>query len=428
MKKLLSMALLLALVSPQAFATKARLIALGMDELDNEGSYYIDDIRNIFLNSAYVNDYADNLIFEWGDAGLFPDNNTAPNNNTYASYDTDENPKAQGGFLKSHGDMVYGVYLGNESNTSSLLKILSSAPVIAGFPAGEKFLNTSDNQIDVFFGKSISGVDWGLNLVYTSSEFESENSEDSGYAVRLGAKKDVWNAFLNASVGGESEKTVLAANNASSEDVTQKFEGSVGIHLGGGYDVSDEGRVYAYYKMFGWDQFDSFGDLGLGGLAGRGQEGTVEGSFDTYAVGYGHTVEHDHGTLFTDIHLRKRDIEVKFDNAAKVDELVVPVTVGYEAMATSWLTLRGSVMHNLYGVTKNDNYSSLNPIIAGLAGNIFGADTDGKKSTIRNSTTVNSGASLTFGDLTVDGLIGTTTDGSLNFDEVMTRVGTTYSF
>ena len=78
MKKLLSIALLMALISPQAFATKARLIALGMDELDNEGSYYIEDSRNIFLNAANVNDYADTVIFEWGEDGLFPDS-TAPN-------------------------------------------------------------------------------------------------------------------------------------------------------------------------------------------------------------------------------------------------------------------------------------------------------------------------------------------------------------
>jgi hypothetical protein len=427
MKKLLSIALLMALISPQAFATKARLIALGMDELDNEGSYYIEDSRNIFLNAANVNDYADTVIFEWGEDGLFPGTN-----NTFASYDTDGKPKAQGGFLKSYGDMVYGLYLGNESNTSSLLKILSTAPSTA---ATGKFLDSSDNQIDVFLGKNMSGIDWGLNFVYTSSEFESIDSEDSGYAVRLGAKSEGWNAFLNASVGGESKKTVAQADavGTTTADVTQSFDGNIGIHVGGGYDINDDGRIYAYFKRFGWDQFDSEGEVTA--LGDRGQEGTVEGSFDTYSVGYGHTVEHEDGTLFTDIHVRKRNIEVDFNEKAEVDELIVPITIGYEAAATSWLTLRGSVKYNLYGVTKNNNFDQLNPVIDPLAENIFGKDTDGKKATIRDSTIVNTGASLTFGDLVVDGLIGTTLSGnsrvgsdSLTLDEVMARVGATYSF
>jgi len=328
--------------------------------------------------------------------------------------------------------MVYGLYLGNESNTSSLLKILSTAPSTA---ATGKFLDSSDNQIDVFLGKNMSGIDWGLNFVYTSSEFESIDSEDSGYAVRLGAKSEGWNAFLNASVGGESKKTVAQADavGTTTADVTQSFDGNIGIHVGGGYDINDDGRIYAYFKRFGWDQFDSEGEVTA--LGDRGQEGTVEGSFDTYSVGYGHTVEHEDGTLFTDIHVRKRNIEVDFNEKAEVDELIVPITIGYEAAATSWLTLRGSVKYNLYGVTKNNNFDQLNPVIDPLAENIFGKDTDGKKATIRDSTIVNTGASLTFGDLVVDGLIGTTLSGnsrvgsdSLTLDEVMARVGATYSF
>lgn len=419
MKKMLSMALLMALIIPQAFATKARLIALGMDELDNEGSYYIEDSRNIFLNVANINDYADTLIFEWGEDGLFP--TAGGNNNDSASYDTDASPKAQGGFLKSHENFVYGLYLGNESNTSSLLKILSTAKSAA---PSDDFLDTSDNQVDLFFGSNHNGMDWGLNLVYTKSDFESTDSEDQGYAIRLGAKTEQWNVFVNSSLSGESKRTF------SSGTENQEFDGSIGLHIGGGYNVTDEGRVYGYFKSFGWDQKDSARTI----VADR----DVEASFTTYSLGYGHVMEQDSGRLFTDIHMRKRDIEVEFADASKVDELIVPLTIGYEAEATSWLTLRGSVRHNLYGVTKNDNYSELNPVIASLAGNIFGSDTSGKKSTIRNSTTVNAGASLTFGSLVVDGVIGTTLNSatpqarvnssSLNLDEALARVGATYSF
>lgn len=46
---------LFALASTSVFASQARLLALGMNETDNEGMYYISDARNIFLNPAYIN-------------------------------------------------------------------------------------------------------------------------------------------------------------------------------------------------------------------------------------------------------------------------------------------------------------------------------------------------------------------------------------
>ena len=111
-----------------ANATIARLQALGMDETDNEGSYYIEDNRNIFLNAGNIHKYADSLVMEWGDEG-----NNVPAAGTASQLATDEitNPKAKGGFLKSHGDWTYGLYLGNESNTSALLRALATGAAAA---------------------------------------------------------------------------------------------------------------------------------------------------------------------------------------------------------------------------------------------------------------------------------------------------------
>jgi hypothetical protein len=89
-----------------------------------------------------------------------------------------------------------------------------------------------------------------------------------------------------------------------------------------------------------------------------------------------------------------------------------------EADATSWLTLRGSVSQDVVlNTTKN---------------------TAGRKSTDTNSTNVNAGATLNFGNLKVDGVVGTTgssraattasEQGVLATDNLMTRVGVTYKF
>jgi len=56
MKKQLTVALGLAVLATPAFASKARLQALGEDV---NGSFYVNDLRNVFLNAANVNNYKD---------------------------------------------------------------------------------------------------------------------------------------------------------------------------------------------------------------------------------------------------------------------------------------------------------------------------------------------------------------------------------
>lgn len=419
MKKTLGLGLVLLLLSNNAFATKARLLALGMDETDNEGSYYIDSVRNIFLNPANVNDFGNTLIFEWGGNGLVP----GGANNTQANIDTNNNPKAAGGFLMNAGDYVWGAYLGNESNTSSLLRIVGSAQGSEAAPGD--LLQSSDNQIDFFIGSEANGIKWGANAVYTKAEDKQNVRKDSGYAVRLGATADAWDAFVNASIGGSAEGNY---NNGAD---THKFDGSIGLHVGGGYKVSEEGKVYAYIKQFGWEQSDS--SPALPANAGKTK---VDGSFTTYALGYGHTMKTDVGTFYSNIYYRMKEIEVKFTNVAKAENTELPITFGYEAAATSWLTLRGSVTQNIMGSRKNDyTNKGLNTVAQNLATGEFGADTTGKKVSQRDSTEVRAGASLNFGQLVIDGLIGTEVSGTsrvssdkLRLDDVLARVGATYSF
>lgn len=418
MKKLLSLALVVLVLSPQAFASRARLLALGMDEIDNEGSYYIHDMRNIFLNSAYVNDYSDKVIMEWGNNGQ-----SVGNANGRASVDADANPKMQGGFLKSAGDFVYGAYFGNESNTASLLRVVgSSATAANGVGANTaQLLNTPDNQLDLFLGSSFGDIQWGANLVYSNNENEEINSKDHGYGSRFGLKADRWNAFANVSLGNKATRTVPLGQAASA--VTQEFKGKFGLHVGGGYDITEYGTIYGYYKGFNWEQTDSVGTVG-----GRGQIGTVKGGFNTYSVGYGQRMVADHGTFFSTIYYKSQKVEVKFTNKAEAENVTIPLTFGYEAPATSWLTLRGSVSQNLHGTRTNKNYASLNAVAEQLAIANFGADTAGKDATLVNSTEVRAGASLNFGKLVVDGMIGTAVVGSLSLDQALTRVAATYSF
>ena len=76
MKKHIAIAAGLAVLSTSAFATKARMNALGQG--DDRGSFYIQDSRNVFRNASEVNNMTNYVVTEWGTASNTADSVTAP--------------------------------------------------------------------------------------------------------------------------------------------------------------------------------------------------------------------------------------------------------------------------------------------------------------------------------------------------------------
>ncbi|MBC7430092.1 MAG: hypothetical protein H7336_15865 [Bacteriovorax sp.] len=408
MKKLLTVGSALLLLSTSAFATESRLLALGMNETDNEGMFYIQDGRNIFLNSANVNLYPDQLVTEYGSTGL----------TVGAGQTVDQNhrPKAQGGVFKKYGGMTYGVYYGNESNTSSLLRIAGTRDAATPPP-------TADNQLDLFVGGD-AGIKWGANVTYANNKNETSNTKDSALSTRFGLIGSGWDALLNLSLGSKSESAAVAGR--------QKFDGKIGFQVGGSYLLGDAGRVFGYVKHYGWDEE----------LTGAS---TVKGDFTSYYLGYGRDMTvNTNGKIFASVGVKKTDINLKFTQKGEVRHLIVPLNIGYEAVATEWLTLRGSIVQNLYGKRDNKRITGTTDLL-GQAPNLIAAiyGTTGK-GTIANSTEVNAGATLTFGQLALDGMIGLTSNdrgtgstgvaapnknqGLLALDNLGSRVALTYKF
>ncbi|WP_372651318.1 hypothetical protein [Halobacteriovorax sp.] len=418
MKKILglSAAVVMGLTSTAALASKARILALGEEVEDH---YFIEDSRSIFTNASYINNYADTMMLEWGGTGA----------TSGGTLDQDSDPKAMGGFLKRSGNFVYGVYLGNESNVSSFLRILAS-------PTGT-YLATADNQLDLFIGSELaSGIKWGANLVYTDDKKETTgatHSTDKAMAVRLGAQADAWEGYVNVSLASESEKKNLT--------VPSKFDGKLGLQVGGSYKLKDY-KVYASYKQFDWDQ--------IGGNQSAGVKS--EGGFSRYFLGAGkvHKINST-DTVTVKAVYNVLNVEMKYASGDKSEltRRALPLVATYEAQATSWLMLRGSVSHNLMGTAEskrlskvvNGTYSNGAAVVDTLKGlalsSYNGSMTDGETS-IGSSTAINAGASLLFGNLTIDGFVGTTAasratatqskQGVLALDNLMTRVGMTYKF
>lgn len=356
----------LALLSTNAFASKARVEALGQDGV--RGSEYISDSRNVFRNPAVLNDTKNYLVTEWGTAAV-SDSPTAP--------------RAEGGFFREAGSFAYGLYLGNSNGRD---------PGARDGATATDYLNQT-NAMDLFFAGDM-GVKWGAKLHYASSKDQQTGAferKNTAFGLGLGAVMGSAEAYLDLDL---SDKSTGAAAAGDEWKLKPSF-------LVGGSYAWEGTTFFANYSNSKYE-------------VKTATTATTKESIIT--VGAGRIMEiNPTARVFTDAKVILETDEVA---AGKTKNTTLPVTLGMEAEATSWLTLRGSVAQN---VILNDN-----------------KNTAGKKSTTNNTTNVNAGATLNFGKLKVDGVIGTTDanraattaseKGVLATDNLLTRVGVTYMF
>jgi hypothetical protein len=374
MKK--TVTIVLALMSASAFASKARLQALGENV---NGSFYIQDNRNMFLNANEVNNYKDFLTFETGAS-------TGTN--------TETTPRAEGGFFRTMGAMNYGLYLGSQyDRTNDARGQLTAAQA------------RTNNPLDLFVGGDAGSVKWGANLTYSSSNDASTRVKSDYTALRLGAQVM---SNLNVFVQTDINNKVTVGNTVSENTAKGKMAGSVGAT----YMINDL-KVFAQY---GSD--DSKFTSTNGGQ-------TQEFKNNSYLVGVGREASvNDKTKVYTKLQYSQVGNTIELDGITNrnthANQKSIPVTIGLEHDALSWLTLRGSVVQNLW--------DSNNQVTAGV----------GEKN-IKNaqSTQVNTGATLTLGSLKLDGVIGTTNpgtravgsnNGTLSLDNLMSRVALRYNF
>jgi hypothetical protein len=377
LKKQLAVTLGLAVLATPAFATKARLAALGES---TDGSYFISDNRNIFLNASEVNNHKDFVTYEWGDA---------------AAVDSAATPSAEGGFVINAGSLVYGAQMGRDN----------------GYNAGAQSVNgaidndyNASNGLDLFVGGD-AGVKWGANLYYSSQTDDKFNAENTA-ADEDEASTKVMDLSAGIAQGNLAAFVKLGLTGKTTYDEAE---------LDGDIQRKSDMKIGASYKHMG---MTFFGEMASNKFVADVTGNEEEIKNNSMSLGAAKIYKlNDKSNLFAKVsyNTSKKDEDVA-DTVTKTK--TIPATVGLETDATSWLTLRGSIGQNIMGTN----------------------DVEGDKNTIQNSTIVNAGASLKFGDLTVDGLIGNNADaespaantasgeGQLRTDSLMSRVSMTYKF
>jgi hypothetical protein len=369
MKKQLTVALGLAVLATPAFATKARLEALGEDIF---GSFYVNDNRNIFLNAAQVNNHKDLVTLEWGDTS-----NTA---------DRTDSPRAEGGVFKQMGNLVYGIQLGAGSNTSNQLRAAGGLLDASSTPATP--VANEENNIDVFVGGDM-GFKWGAAVAYSRTKNDNTGTSDvrsEALRTRLGAIFGDTQAYANINL----------MNNAKGGSFGHKFEGKTGYQVG---------------AIHQWQGYSLFADYRNFSGETDGALGKHDQDLTQLQVGAGRVTKlNDRANLFTRLSYVQGNAEneladvtlvaTSFSNLCEASPFFcsdyetkrIPVVVGLEAEANSWLTLRGSITQTLWGSEE------------------LNKDERG----IRNSTILAAGASLKFGEAVFDAVINQNNYGRLS--------------
>ncbi len=380
MKRQLTVALGLVAIATPALATKARMEALGEDTF---GSYYINDNRNIFLNPARINENKDLVTYEFGDAG-----------DSITAADSANAPRAGGGFTRSHGNMVYGLHFGDSSPSTSSVRGLAGG-------------NLQERQPwDLHVGGD-AGVKWGASLTYENHDAGAAASNtriaSNGLRLRGGALMGDLDVFAQVNL-----------NNNAKDFNGRMVEGGMGLFLGAGYMLNNY-KLFVDWRNVGAEYNNNVAD-----------KEDFKSSIIRLGAGRQERLN-DRATLFAKAMVVRSSVEddgtATFTTAAEATEIVVPLTVGLEYAATSWLDFRGSVVHNVF------SQNELDP----KAGS--------KTTTHVANTAVRAGASLKFGEFSVDGLISTGGagadatgadtsggNGNLRTDNLMSRVSMIYRF
>lgn len=214
-------------------------------------------------------------------------------------------PHAEGGFLKKSDEAVYGLYFGRKS-----------ADFDALVGAGAAGLQEEQNPINLMYGTKMGDLSWGATLKYSNGKSDTNEAKVSTMGLAAGVTNGTWEAELVLGLTGKSE---ITGNSVESKGNTK---------IGFGYNISDMMHAYADYKM-------AKGDITTAGT-------TTSLESTTMNVGFINTlVKNDDANFFYGVAYSSSTVK----DVSEASSL--PVWMGIEANATSWMVMRASVQQNV---------------------------------------------------------------------------------
>lgn len=201
------------------------------------------------------------------------------------------NPKAEAGIIKNMGEGVFGLYLGR-----------------TGF-LSENATFDEQNPINLLYGAKAGDIAWGANLAYSNGKDDANDDKASSMDLTVGATNGVWEAELGMDLGSKSEDNAVETKVKSN------------MRLGVGYNIDETKHAYLTY---GSSEIDG----------GAKVTDTQLGFINTVA-------KTEEANLFYSVAYEMNKVD------GGVETTVLPVAIGIEAAATSWMTMRASVSQSI---------------------------------------------------------------------------------
>lgn len=385
MKNLLVLAALTMAAAP-AMASKARLSALG-------NASHLVDTQTLFVNPADLNYVGDFATLEFGN------NDTSYVNGAVAGQGvTTRGPKAEGGFTKTLSWGKVGAYLGHRNDTTTSFVDGINAALTPVNSTSTGLLLTEQNPLDLFYGNDFGGMKWGFDLHYSNAQNETGvgtatdvTQKENTLGLAAGVRTDIWNAFLRVGLSGKTQSDSKALGTTAPE-----LESKGLYKLGGGYWF-DSIYAFANYEYAKGTASDLAAPLNGDITKNQWEIGMVNN----------HKVEA--GNFFYGVSYLSSEIKVDATPSTKTTVSGLPLLVGMEIDAASWLTLRGSVKQTiLVGENKTESKAL--------------------KSNLTNDTVVAAGAGLKWNKIELDATLAGAVNGNVNSDNLLANASLTYMF
>tara|TARA_B110001454_G_scaffold219179_1_gene250752 strand:+ start:36696 stop:37811 length:1116 start_codon:yes stop_codon:yes gene_type:complete len=361
-----------ALCATSAFASKARLKAL-------QSSPHLQDSRDVISrepDQALV--HGEFVSIET--ASVTPGTNGA-NNAAVAPATTPIN--AEGGFVRKLSDTsALGAWIGakNENLANQSLALAGTTQQV-------------QNPLNLYYANKMGDMAWGLGLNY--SNFEDKTAKTKASSMGL-------NASLSSAAGWEAQLGLGLTGEATVSDAN-KFEQKSPMFLSGGYWM-DTMFLYGKYAMGG-------------GKAKGVASGTTTKDLEASQIEIGVVNSHkkDGADFFYGVSYLMTTAKDKVTGGSKTEESSLPVVIGIEADATSWMVLRGSIKQNvLLGSSKTSTDTATS-----------------SETSLVDSTVVGAGVGLKLGKFMVDGSLAAANGQSGKFGSdtnFLSDVSLTYAF
>jgi hypothetical protein len=382
MKNLITLALVLA--STSAFATRARVTALG-------NSPHLTDVTYVYGNATWMMTLADSLTIESGaTANNFATAGAAPN----ATNTSNVSLGSEGLMIRSMGDAKFALGLGHDDSTVFANRGLANTAAVNAALVWN--IKPQQNPLFLAYAMKMGDMSVGAGLRYSNFDDKKNDEKESSMALNFGARSAAWDVALDL---GLTDEWKTGTTNAQPSD---SYKGKSAISLTGGYNVTETMYVNAGFKTGGAKLEDAATEV-------------ADIAYTNITVGVTESIKKDGAEFFYGAGLLSASTEEKKSDT-KITAMKMPLIIGLEAEANSWLTLRGSVTQTLLLVDSDKTAT------AGVA--------SVETSPGANSTTLAAGAGLKFNKVTVDGsiLAGGSQVINATAGNLLGQVGLTYAF